>query len=87
LAKIYFLHFQLSIYDNGASFGQSLLDLKMSKSTTHKRVALAGILIGGKYAFSRWKNVARLMSYNEDSFLVRKISRSLSLLQWKYYRS
>jgi hypothetical protein len=66
-----FVNFQLSIYDNGATFGQSLLDLKMSKSSTRKRVILAGILIGGKYAFSRWKNVARLISHHEDSVLVR----------------
>lgn len=42
----------------------------MSKSSTNKRILLAGILIGGKYAFSRWKYVARLMSYNEDSAVV-----------------
>jgi hypothetical protein len=61
---------QLSTYDNGATFGQSLLDLKMSKSSTRKRVLLAGILIGGKYAFSRWKHFARLVKFNEDSAAV-----------------
>jgi len=74
--KRYILNFQLSIYDNGATFGQSLLDLKMSKSSTRKRVILAGILIGGKYAFARGKNVARLISNHDDSGRVRATKES-----------
>jgi hypothetical protein len=66
----------------------------MSKSSTRKRVILAGILIGGKYAFARWKNVARLISNHDDSLLVRGTNEScVSSRVWektkraKYYLS
>jgi hypothetical protein len=61
--------FQLSIYDNGATFGHSLLDLKFSNSSTKRRILFATLVVGGKYALARCRSISRFSS-DENTYIV-----------------
>ncbi|XP_059469909.1 peroxisome biogenesis factor 2-like [Neocloeon triangulifer] len=74
-ALLSLLVWKLSVYDRGATFGQTLLDLKYYNSSRRKKVLLALTIIGGKYFVSRIRSLSRTLTDERNLLLVEQFFR------------
>ncbi|CAB3362294.1 Hypothetical predicted protein [Cloeon dipterum] len=79
-ALLSLLVWKLSVYDKGATFGQSLLDLKYYNSSIRKRILLAALVIGVKYVISRTRTVAKVLIDESNFHAVEQVFRTADTL-------